>query len=116
MRPSIDAWTITGYAALLATLILCGPGVRSTRAEDLALPVVPIENGGPICSASDPIDESRQIAELMRELQAAAEARAAAGAEIPAVLDGRGYNYGPASDDFHAVVLQQIDQIRRERH
>ena len=115
MRPSLDAWTVIGYVALLGTLILTGPGVRATRAEDPAVSVAPIETEGPTCSAASPIDESEQIAAFTRALREQAAAREAAGHEMPVALNGRGYNYGPGGADFAAKLARQLDQIRQEQ-
>jgi hypothetical protein len=100
MRSWLDLKTACGLLALLATLVLALPGVKAVRAENLA--AGPASSDGPQCNPEAPEAKIAQQEVDMRALQARLEARVAAqggkDANMPILLNNRGYNYGPGRD------------------
>jgi hypothetical protein len=100
MRSSLDFKTMGGILALLATLLLAGPGVKAVRAEDRRAPVA--SSDGPQCNPGGPEAQAVQAGSATQQLQAKVAAQIAAqappGEGAPVVLNTRGYNYHVGSD------------------
>jgi hypothetical protein len=100
MRPLLDIRTIGGMLAVLAALLLATPGVKAVRAEERKPPLASSE--GPACNPTDPEMQALQAGANLQQIQAGLLARIAAEggspAEMPILLNGRGYNYSSRSD------------------
>ena len=118
MRPSLDAGTLIGFAALVGTLVRGGPGVQITRAEGETPALTSALPPGPTCQASAHrvAAEGAHISALVAEVerQARVEAQANPAAEVPVALNGRGYNYRSGGEDAAAALHRQLQLIRRE--
>jgi hypothetical protein len=115
MRPSLAAWNVLGYTALLVVLLLSGPGVKRVRADESLMSTVPAMAQGPRCAAEQPIDDgelARAFNTLRRDL--AAQTRAP-DPNPPVALNNRGYSYGPSSDDALAGIRAQLEMALRDR-
>jgi hypothetical protein len=105
MRPFEWAKTIFGLLCLAAALLLGSPGVRVVPA--LAEELVSAAEPGPQCSARQAPAADAEVEALLAKLRQELMAGGAAGDDVPVVLNGRGYNYGPAP-------RIELDRIRAE--
>jgi hypothetical protein len=101
--PRTLAGSVAGWLAVAGMLLLASPGVRLAAAEpDALVSEIP---AGPSCSGASPADIEADLARYIEEARLAAEARPAPSDDF-VVLNGRGYNYGPArSPDLHDVLM-----------
>jgi hypothetical protein len=95
--------------ALVATLLMSGPGVTVVRAEGpLASSLPP----APVCSADGPAPESAQLDALSQRLQEL-RSRAAKGEPV-VVLNTRGYGYGVAPGSDLDSIRRELIRVQRE--
>jgi hypothetical protein len=85
--------TAAGLLALAAMLLLASPGVDAVRAEG---DPAPSSSEAAQCSDVPSFGGDAEIEALLAELRREQLERIAAGQEGPVMLNGRGYNYGPA--------------------
>jgi hypothetical protein len=104
MKASIDPRAIPGWLAVAALLLLTSPGVRLVRADaDVLVSEVP---AGPSCSGRSSASIEADLARYIQEARRAAETDPAKAGDDVVVLNGRGYNYGPApTPSLHGVLL-----------
>ena len=111
MRSPIDCKTLVGGLALLATFVLALPGVKAVRAGDPEWPLA--SSDGPTCNAPSPEADMAHGAAALEQIrqQVAAQIDPSLAGEI-VVLNGRGYNYGPASSLERATL--DLERLRAE--
>jgi hypothetical protein len=115
MGPSLDAWNVIGYTALLVTLLMSSPGVRVVRADESLSSSARAVSEGPMCSAGQPIDD-RELATVFETLrQDLARQAQAPNSNLPIALNNRGYGYGPPSEAALLAIRDQIGMVLRER-
>ena len=110
MRPSWNAGNLAGVGALVATLLLSGPGVSVVRAQEG--PLVSAAPSGPVCSANAPLLDSAQQGELERRLEQL-RAKVPSGEPV-VVLNTRGYGYDAESRADLASIRNELIRIQRE--
>jgi hypothetical protein len=108
MQPFESAKIILGLLTVCAALLLASPGVRVAPA--LADEGVSTEEPGPQCSADQPPAADAEIEALLEKLRQEQMARMPEAADGPIVLNGRGYNYGPAP----GIELDRIQAESRQ--
>jgi hypothetical protein len=108
MRAFHRVGRIAGMAALAASALLASPGVDAVRAEPRgAAASTPAEQcAEPVRGTASQSDVDAFVAKLRREHGARLAANAEANGII--VLNGRGYNYGPASDPGSIALPPEI--------
>ena len=110
MRPSWKIGNLAGTGALVATLLLSGPGVSVVRAQEGQL--VSAVPAGPVCSADAPVLDEAQLGELERRLQQL-RAKPPSGEPV-VVLNTRGYGYAPTGQADLESIRHELMRIQRE--
>jgi hypothetical protein len=108
MRPFESAKIILGLLAVVGALLLASPGVQVAPA--LAEEAVSTEEPGPQCSVDAQPRADAEVEALIAKLRQEQMARAAEGVDVPVMLNGRGYNYGPPS----GIELDRIQAEARQ--
>jgi hypothetical protein len=109
MRSSWRRRDLAGLGALLAMLLLSGPGVEIVRADGPPTSAAP---AGPVCSAAAPAFDDAQLRELERRLE---ELRARApGGEPATALNTRGYGYAVGPEADLDAIRRDLTRIQRE--
>jgi len=111
MRQLVQKLAGVALVALLFALSL--PGVKVVRADVPTAPAAAAD--GPMCRADAPLADPAVIQDVARQLRLRA---AAQGAQPQIrVLNGRGYNYGPADRGVDLSALaREIAAQRRQGH
>jgi hypothetical protein len=94
--------TVLGFACLAATLLLTSPGVRVVRADEPVAAPAPLVSEAPPAASCDavPVDPQASLTAIQQQVAGRAAVVLEAD-EAPGdfrMLNGRGYNYGPATD------------------
>jgi hypothetical protein len=106
MRPWSIPGQVGGAAALVAMLLLSGPGVRLVHADEMTSGQVP----APVCEAGEEPDPAALQSALARLAQQ--EPRADAPEVI--VLDNSGYNYETRAQGDVDALVGDLMRVRTE--
>jgi hypothetical protein len=113
MRPSLDdAARIAGWAAMVAALLLSGPGVTLVRAQEAA-PESALESQEPVCRAPS-ATSAAQLEQVARQLR-----RLSVEGEVPregvVALNNRGYNHASDPEARLRAIERELSRILQEQ-